>query len=153
MSVGLKWFLGIIGTLVLAIILLFVALRSHDGPMEILTGGPFTSGELVTNVTDWQFLDEFSTIELQTMRPPRARVMWLVVHEGRVYVLSSYMNTAIGKFWKQWPRRVAKDNRAIVRADDKLYEFKLERLLEGDHIPAIINYFNENITLTTHRMS
>ena len=143
MARGVKWFLGALAGLLIVLIVLFVLVRFQDGPMEIISGGPFRSGELVTGIEDWSFLSDVVTIELQTMRPPRSRLMWLVVHDNRPYVLSHYMNTHIGRVWKRWPRRLAKDNRAIVRVDGKLYEFQLIRLFEEEQLPAVLKQFND----------
>ena len=143
MSRGLAWFIGFILLIFVSIGTLLVLVRSADGPMEILSGGPFKTGELVTNVSDWSFLEDKMTVELQTMLPPRSRTMWLVVHENRPIVLSSFMNTATGKMWKQRPRRVEEDNRAIIRNDGKLYHFTLERLEVDDDTAAIMEKFNQ----------
>ena len=69
--------------------------------------------------------------------------MWLVVKDNHPYVISSYMNTNIGKLWKQWPRRVEEDARAIVRADGKLYDVTLVRRTAGDNIDGVLQAFNE----------
>jgi len=143
MSRGLAWFTGFIVLIIVAVGALLVFVRSADGPMEIISGGPFKSGELVTNVSDWSFLEDKMTVELQTMLPPRSRTMWLAVHENRPIVLSSFMNTAIGKMWKQWPRRVEEDSRAIIRSDGKLYHFTLVRLDVDEDTAAIMEKFNE----------
>ena len=135
MSRGLKWFIAITASLFTVIVLVLVLARYHDGPVGIISGGPFDTGEPVTGITDWQFLDdEFQTVELQTMEPPRSRTMWLVAHNGRPYVVSSYMKTAVGKVWKKWPRQLEKDNRAIVRADNRLYTFRLIRIPSDDAV-------------------
>ena len=63
--------------------------------------------------------------------------------DGRMYVISSYMNTYLGKAWKRWPRQVLKDNRAIVRADGKLYDLALIRVAEDEMIPSVLDRFNE----------
>ena len=143
MSKILQWFIGLIAVLVIGIGSLLFMLRSHDGPMEIISGGPFKTGELVTGVTDWSFLQDRITIELQTMLPPRSRVIWLAVHQNRLYVLSSYMNTVVGRVWKRWPRAVEKDNRAIIRADGKLYALQLTRIQEGEQIASVLESFNQ----------
>ncbi len=143
MSRGLKWFLGIFITLLILTILLLQLVKSHDGPLEIISGGPFTSGVAVHDVTDWAFMDEFPTIELQTMAPPRSRIMWLVVVNNRMYVMSNYMNSHIGRMWKQWPHQVRKDNRALVRADGKLYELQLTRILDSSNLQEVSLAFKE----------
>ncbi len=144
MSSGLKWFVSVISVILIALVVLFVLIRFHDGPMEILAGGPFKSGELVTEVTDWSFMDEFLTVEMQTMQPPRSRTMWVVVYDNRLYVISSYMKTGVGRLWKRWPRQLDEDNRAVIRADGKLYELQLVRVPEDDEVIAgVVERFNE----------
>ena len=123
--------------------------RSHDGPMEILAGGRFQTGELVTAPNDWSFLTDHTTIEMQTMAPPRSRTMWLAVYDNRLFVISSYMNSRVGKIWKKWPNQVKDNNLAIVRADGKLYELQLVRHNEGEFIDGVIKRFNEKIQRKT----
>ena len=143
MSKGLQWFIGLVIAIFIAIAVLFYLIRFHDGPMEILSGGPFKSGEFVTPAEDWSFLGDQLTLELQTMLPPRSRTMWMVVYNNRLFVVSSYMNTLIGRVWKQWPKKVEQDNRAIVRVDNHLYKMRLTRHTEGDFIEPVLNRFNE----------
>ena len=143
MSRGLKWFLGFIITVVISVSAVLFLVRSHDGPMEILSGGPFQTGELVAVPSDWSFLADHTTIEMQTMRPTRSRTMWLVVHDNRLFVVSSYMNTAVGKIWKQWPTQLEENNLALIRVDGKLYELQLVRYTEGNFIENVITQFNE----------
>ncbi len=143
MSRGLAWFSGFIALIVIATIALVLVVRSSDGPMEILSGGPFQSGELVADVEDWSILKEQMTVEMQTMAPPSSRTMWLVVYDNRPIILSSFMNTAFGKLWKKWPRRVEEDNRAIIRSEGKLYRFTMERLNVDDDTASIVDAFNE----------
>lgn len=143
MSRGLKWFTGITVTVFVAIGTLLYLVRFNDGPMEIISGGPFISGELVTDVDDWSFLSGRATIELQTMLPPRSRTMWLVVYDNRLFVLSSYMNTMVGKVWKKWPRTIEKNNLAVVRADNRLYRLQLIRHHDGEFVEPVLELFNE----------
>lgn len=143
MSRGLKWFLGFITTVFIAVGAVLFLVRSHDGPMEILAGGPFQTGELVTAPDDWSFLTDHATIEMQTMAPPRSRTMWLAVYDNRLFIVSAYMNSRIGKVWKQWPHQVKDNNLAVVRADGKLYELKLTRHTEGEFISGVSELFNE----------
>lgn len=143
MSRGLLWFSTTILFIIFAVSALFYVARSQDGPMEIIAGGPFTTGEAVSSVSDWHFLDENMTIELQTMLPLRSRTMWLVVVSNRPFVLSSYMTSRIGKIWKQWPHRLEEDNRALIRADGKIYALNLQRRIEDDIIPEVLARFNE----------
>lgn len=143
MSRGLQWFVGLIATIFILIGILLFLVRSNDGPIEILSGGPFKTGDLVQNVDDWSFIGDLATIELQTMLPPRSRTMWLVVHDNHMFVLSNYMNTPVGRAWKQWPKKIAEDNRAIVRAHGKLYELRLNRILDLEKVSPVLDKFNE----------
>lgn len=151
MSKGLQRFIGLVVAIFIAIAILFYLIRFHDGPMEIISGGPFTSGELVAAPNDWSFLEEHLTVELQTMLPPRSRTMWMVVHDNRVFVVSNYMNTKIGKAWKQWPKKVAEDNRALVRLDSKIFDMRLTRHTEGDFIDPVLERFNAKYKTTLDR--
>jgi hypothetical protein len=137
------WFLGFIITVFIAVGAVLFLVRSHDGPMEILAGGPFQSGELVAIPEDWSILTDEATIEMQTMNPARSRTMWLVVYDNRLFIISSYMNSPIGKIWKQWPHQIKENNLAIVRAQGKLYELQLIRHNEGEFIDGALELFNE----------
>jgi hypothetical protein len=116
-----KWFAVIAGISILAVLSLLFAMRFHDGPIAILSGGPFTSGTPETSPTDWSFVKDRQLIEFQTMDPPTSRTVWLAVHEGRLYLISGYMTTGYGKIWKQWPHYLLADDRVILRLDGKLY--------------------------------
>lgn len=135
-------FMGIgAGVIVLLVAIFLFSMRFSDGPMEIFSGGPFTSGELTPAPDDWSFLTDRDTIEFQTMDPARSRTVWLGVHEGRLFLVSGYMNTSYGGIWKQWPHYLANDDRVILRIDGKLYEQRLERILEGPEVVPVLNEF------------
>ncbi len=151
MSTGLKWFLALILTIFVGLGILFYAVRYHDGPMEIISGGPFTTGELIENVDDWSFLRDHQTVAMQTMVPPRSRTMWIVVSDNRPFIVSSFMNTAFGKLWKQWPRKIAEDNRVIIRVDGKLYRFNLERVTSENVPDGVLVRFTEKYGVDSNR--
>lgn len=56
MSRGLKWFFSFIITVFTAVGAVLFLVRSHDGPMEILSGGRFQTGELVAASDDWSLI-------------------------------------------------------------------------------------------------
>ncbi len=110
----------VVGVLILipvvALLTLAISARSSDGPSVVFSGGPLVAGELVTGPEpDWSFAHDVGTIELQLLDPPRSRVIWIVEHEGKVYVVSGYMGNFIGRLWKRWPAQAERDGRAIVR--------------------------------------
>jgi hypothetical protein len=126
----LKWLGIIVGILGLCIAIFLYGMRFHDGPIEIITGGPFKTGDLATAPDDWSFLAGRMELEFQTMEPDSSRIVWLVVLEKRLYVISGYMNTGYGKIWKQWPHHLVADDRVMLRIDKKLYEQRMVRMME-----------------------
>ncbi|MDD9891555.1 MAG: hypothetical protein OXU30_14605 [Gammaproteobacteria bacterium] len=134
-----KWFGIVIATLVVAIGLFLFTMRFTDGPIEIFTGGPFSSGELAVAPTDWSYLTDRNVIEFQTMNPPRSRTVWLAVHQSRLFIVSGYMNTGFGAIWKQWPHYLEEDDRIALRIDGNLYEQRLERIMEGPEVVPVLN--------------
>ena len=72
-----------------------------DGPRGLLAGGPFQSGADAISPADWSFLEGQDTLEFQTEAPERSRTVWLVVHDNRLFLVSGYMNTFVGKLWKR----------------------------------------------------
>jgi hypothetical protein len=136
----LRWMgYGLVGLVALLGILL-VGARFADGPIEMVAGGPFSSGELVTGAEpDWQFVRDIDTVELQLHSPARSRTTWIMEHENKIYIPCGYMNTAWGKLWKKWPIEAEKDGRAILRVDGKLYERRLVRLKTGVALQAVIS--------------
>jgi hypothetical protein len=125
----LKWLAGLVGVVVLAIVVIVVGARFGDGPRAILPGGELTSGELFTGPEpDWTFARDIPEMELQLVEPTVSRTIWLQVHDKKLYVVSAYMNSAVGKIWKKWPAQAEEDGRAVVRVDGKRYPRQLVRL-------------------------
>lgn len=138
----LKW-LGILIALSVALVALgLFGMRFHDGPLEILSGGPFKTGTLAAAPADWSTLRDRSTIEFQTMDPAQSRTVWLATHEGRLFVVSGYMTTGYGAIWKQWPHYLEDDDRVILRIDGNLYEQRLERIHSGPEVVPVLNEFS-----------
>ena len=139
--------LKILGVIVLVVLLIPVlylgGMRFADGPSGIVTGGPFRSGELTPSPRDWSFIKGRSEIEFQTLEPEASRVVWLGVLEGRLYIISGYMNTTTGKVWKRWPYHLQDDDRVILRIDGKLYEQRLERLMAHPKLVELMTIYQE----------
>ena len=112
--------------------------RFADGPNRVFSGGALESGELHTGVEpDWRFVSEIPTIEMQLLDPPQSRRIWTAEYDGKIYVWSGYMATAVGRLWKRWPRQAERDGRAIMRIDGKRYERQLVRIQSGPILDGI----------------
>ena len=125
----LKWIARAFGGVLLLLVALGIGARFADGPIAILPGGPLESGEIVTGAEpDWTFARDTMEMEFQLVEPPLSRTIWLQVHDKKLYVISAYMNSPIGKIWKKWPAQALKDGRAVIRIDGKRYERQLVRI-------------------------
>ena len=135
---------GLIALIVLTVGGIFTAARFSDGPiegrLEIVSAGPFTSGELQSGIEEpnWDFLKEYFTVEFQLLNPSRSRTTFVMEVDGRIYIPSGYMNSTVGKIWKHWPMEAEKDGRAILRVDGKLYERTIVRINEGEILDDVL---------------
>ena len=150
MQTVLKIVGGFVGLLIAVIVLFLVYARFHDGPIAIVAGGPFDSGEFYSGPEpNWSPMRTRQEVEFQLLEPARSRVTWIAEHGGKPYIVSGYMNTSFGKVWKQWPHEIAKDDRILLRVDDVIYERRLVRLMEGPMIAPVINQLAEKYNLGT----
>ena len=117
---------------VVAIGTLAIASGRADPPSAFFGGGPLVDGELVTGPEpDWSFVGEVALVDLQLVDPPRSRVMFIADHDGKLYVVSGYMGSFLGRLWKRWPAQAERDGRAVVRIEGKRYERTLVRIQPG----------------------
>ncbi len=124
-----RWLGIIVVTFIAVIAVLAIAARLSDGPIAILPGGPLELGELVAGPEpDWAFAREIDTVELQLVTPPRSRTTWILEQDGKIYIPCGYMNSTLGRLWKQWPIEAEADGRALLRIDGKRYERQLVRV-------------------------
>ena len=127
---------------VFALAALAVKTRFSDGPSVIFASGPLTGGELVTGPEpDWSFVRDVRTFELQLVNPPRSRTLWIVEHEGKLYLNSNYMGGLRELLWKKWPAQAERDGRAIMRINGKRYERNLVRIRSGPIVESITDAF------------
>lgn len=139
MGAFLRFVGGILVLLILGIGGLLIGARFADGPVEIIAGGPFKTGELVTGPEpDWSFIRETEEVEFQLLEPARSRTTWIVEVEGKAYIPSGYMTTWWGKIWKKWPLEAEKDGRILLRVGDQLYERQLVRIHDGPLVTPIV---------------
>ena len=121
-----------------AVLTAAVKQRFADGPNRVFSGGPLVSGELHTGPEpDWSFVGDIPTIELQLLDPPRSRKIWVAEADGKLYVWSGYMSTAVGRMWKRWPVQAERDGRAVMRINGTRYERQLVRITSGDVLDGI----------------
>lgn len=134
--------------IIVAIALLIFGMRFADGPMEIIAGGPFTSGQKYSGTEpDWSFVRDRSTVEFQLEDPARSRVTWIVEHEGKIYIPCGYMNSTVGKLWKHWPFQAEKNGNAILRIDGMLYDRQLVRIKSGPEVAPVGKLLAEKYNL------
>ena len=136
---------GLVGLILLVVFLVFVVARFSDGPIgpwpiEMVTAGPFKTGELQVggDEPDWSFLKDYPIVQFQLLDPPRSRTTFIMETEGRIFIPSGYMNSTMGKIWKHWPMEAEKDGRALLRVDGKLYERKMVRIEEGEILNGVL---------------
>ena len=139
----LKWIGIVLLSLIVLLGLYIGAMRFADGPSGLVTGGPFTTGELTEAPDDWSFLTGRAEIEFEMPVTGTSRVVWLGVLDGNLYIISGYMNSTVGKLWKHWPHQLEEDNRVTLRIDGKLYEQKLERLMAFPQLTELMSVYAE----------
>lgn len=123
---------AIFAAIVLVLVSVVVGARFADGPVAIIPGGPLVAGELHEGPEpDWSFARDLPELELQLVEPPVSRTIWLQVVDGKLYAVSGYMNSPVGRLWKHWPAQAAEDPRAVIRVDGVRYERTLVRLEPG----------------------
>ena len=123
----LKWLgLVILGIAVLAVCIVFGA-RLADGPLGPVPGGPM-SGQLVAEpVTDWGFIVERDTVELEVNPDaPRAITTWVLGYGGQPFIPSGFGAR------KTWTAQLAADGRAMLRVDGQLYERQAVRVTDEE---------------------
>jgi hypothetical protein len=112
--------------------------RFADGPNRVFSGGRLVAGDLHTGPEpDWSFVRDIPTIEMQLLDPARSRRIWVAEAEGKLYVWSGYMSTAVGRLWKRWPVQAERDGRAVLRINGTRYERQLARITSGDVLDGI----------------
>ena len=139
----LKIVLQVVGFLVLigavAIGTLRIQRGSADGATVVFPGGEMVSGELhMGPEPDWSFTDDIFTIELQLNDPMSTRRIFILESEGKIYVVSGYMKSFLGKIWKQWAFDAdAGNDQGVLRVNNVRYPRQLVRVKEGDVLDGV----------------
>ena len=123
--------LGILlGGIVAVAVIVSIAARFSDGPIAAFAGGPLLAGDLVTEaIDDRTFVEDVETVEFQLENPARSRTVWIIVHEGQLYIPCGLPNF---KVFKQWPHEAMQDGRSILRIDGKRYPLQAVRMQDPD---------------------
>ncbi|MDA0688903.1 MAG: hypothetical protein O2948_09710 [Proteobacteria bacterium] len=141
MKIVLRIFIVIIGLALIPLTAVATAAfkqRFEDGPNRVFSGGPLIAGELYQGPEpDWSFVNDIPTIEMQLEDPPTSRRIWVASHDGKLYVWSGYMNSTVGRIWKQWPVQAETNGRAILRINGTRYERQLVRVQSGPALDGI----------------
>ena len=89
--------------------------RRGDGPVEGLPGVALDREVVTDAAVDWSFATDLESAALQTTNPPRSRMVWILVHEGLLYVPSGFTPKL------RWPRLLARYPVVLLRIQDRLY--------------------------------
>jgi len=113
--------------------------RNADGPSILFPGGEMTSGELYTgSEPDWSFTDTIPTIELQLNDPMSSRLIYILESEGKIYVISGYMSSFLGRLWKEWAIEAdAGNDQGVLRVNGIRYPRKLVRIEQGEALNGV----------------
>ena len=112
---------------------------SADGATVVFPGGEMMAGELHTGPEpDWSFTDGIFTIELQLNDPMATRRIFILESEGKIYVVSGYMKSFLGKIWKEWAFDADEGNdEGVLRVNNVRYPRQLVRIKEGDVLNGV----------------
>ncbi len=112
---------------------------SADGATVVFPGGEMVAGELHTGAEpNWSFTDDIFTIELQLNDPMATRRIFILESEGKIYVVSGYMKSFLGKVWKEWAFDADEGNdEGVLRVNNVRYSRQLIRIKEGDVLNGV----------------
>lgn len=110
-----------------------------DGATIVFPGGEMIAGELHTGPEpDWSFTDDISTIELQLNDPISTRRIFILESEGKIFVVSGYMKSFLGKIWKEWAFDADEGNdEGVLRVNNVRYPRQLVRIKDGDVLNGV----------------
>lgn len=138
-----KIILQILGIIILipavAMATLRVENQNADGPSILFPGGEMTTGRLHTGPEpDWSFTDDIQLVELQLNDPMASRLIYVLESDGRLFIISGYMTTMLGKLWKEWAFEADRgNNEGVLRVDSVRYPRTLVRIKEGDILDGV----------------
>ena len=130
--------LRIIGLVLVAavglLVLVAVGARFNDGPVGLFPGGPLEAGLLEEDpVSDWSFVTDEETIELQLLSQERSRTVWILVRDGEAFIPCSLSFPPA----KSWHERAVQDGRTVLRMQGRRYPVTLERIEDAELAAAL----------------
>ena len=113
--------------------------RNADGPSILFPGGEMTTGRLHTGPEpDWSFTDDIRVVDLQLNDPMASRLIYVLESDGRLFIISGYMTTILGRLWKDWAFEADEgNNQGVLRVDGVRYPRTLVRIKEGDILDGV----------------
>jgi hypothetical protein len=123
-------FAGTVGLLVATLVGGAFLVSRADGPVFVFAGGPLRSGELVDFAAiDWDDLDPLHELELEIVGAGSSRTLWFSVYESVAYVACDL--DCIGGRLTRWPQQIERDDRVVIRIDEKRVEGRLVHVPHG----------------------
>ena len=113
--------------------------RNADGPSILFPGGEMTTGRLHTGPEpDWSFTDDIRVVDLQLNDPMASRLIYVLESDGRLFIISGYMTTMLGRLWKDWAFEADEgNNQGVLRVNGVRYPRTLVRIKEGDILDGV----------------
>jgi hypothetical protein len=94
-------------------------------------GGGLGSEVVRTADVDWSFAHDLPLAVLQSSSPPRARAVWLLIHEGELYIPTGIARRA------SWPRQLEGDPLVLLRVLDRLYLRHASRVTDSAELATL----------------
>lgn len=119
-----------LGALLLAGLAVVWGARFKDGPLGPIPGGPLVAGPLVaTPVSDWGFVADVETIEMQLDADEhRSRTTWILALDG-----AAYLPVSLGfPPGKAWHLIAAQEGAGLVRVSGTRYPVTLVRVEDAE---------------------
>ena len=67
-----------------------------------------------------------------------SRLIYVLEADGRLFIISGYMTTMLGRLWKEWAFEADEgNNQGVLRVDDVRYPRTLVRIEEGDILDGV----------------
>ena len=110
-------------------VLWLLTVAGCNGPTLLLPGGQL-DGQARPAPTDWAFVGDYGTAQLET-RPedPYSVNIAFTNLEGRLYVNAGGTET-------QWVKNIASNSAVRLRIDGLLYDLRADRVTDADEIAA-----------------